>query len=164
MMSGRKENNQFGERLRMAREIRRFNQAGLAAKAGFPASSIAMFEGGMRKPSLENFRRLVVALEISADYLLGRTDEPFPASQTGQLYRAFGKMPAEDRALLAARKGRPVTLARFWACCPALADPALPGRIAASARLHRQPPPLRLFSAHIPRQWQCASQPFQAVA
>jgi len=60
-----------------------------------------MFEGGLRKPSLENFRRLVVALEISADYLLGRTDEPFPASQTGQLYRAFGKMPAEDRALVA---------------------------------------------------------------
>jgi len=44
----------------------------LAARAKFPASSIALFEGGARKPSLENLRRLVVALDISADYLPGR--------------------------------------------------------------------------------------------
>ena len=99
-MSGGKEDNQFGGRLRLARELRKLNQAGLAAQAGFPASSIALFEGGARKPSLENLRRLVVALDISADFLLGRTDEPFPASQTDQLYRAFGEMPAEDRALV----------------------------------------------------------------
>ena len=41
-----------------------------------PASSIAHFETGTRKPSFDSLRRLANALEMTTDYLLGRVDEP----------------------------------------------------------------------------------------
>jgi transcriptional regulator with XRE-family HTH domain len=89
----------FPKRLRAARELRGLSQTELAAAAKMPASSIAHFEGGSRKPSFDNLRRLAGVLNVSTDYLLGRTDDPAVAETSDTLYRDFSRLSAEDREL-----------------------------------------------------------------
>jgi transcriptional regulator with XRE-family HTH domain len=89
----------FPARLRAARELRSLSQTELAAAARMPASSIAHFEGGSRKPSFDNLKRLAGVLTVSTDYLLGRTDDPALAETSDTLYRDFSRLSAEDREL-----------------------------------------------------------------
>ena len=67
--------NGFGDRLRQAREARGINQTELAAKTGLQPSAIGHFEKDRRKPSFANIRALARALNVTSDYLLGRTDD-----------------------------------------------------------------------------------------
>ncbi len=89
----------FRERLKKARELRGWNQAELGEKAGMPASSIAHFETGTRKPSFESLRRLANALEITTDYLLGRVESPDLAQAGDPLFRDIGKLSGDDREI-----------------------------------------------------------------
>ena len=67
--------NIFSDRLRAAREMRKLSQGDLATKAGFQPSAISHFETGGRSPSFDNLKRLADALNVTTDYLLGRTEE-----------------------------------------------------------------------------------------
>jgi transcriptional regulator with XRE-family HTH domain len=89
----------FQERLKKAREIRRLSQSDLAAKAGMPASSIAHFEAGSRKPSFDSLRRIANALEMTTDYLLGRAEDPDLAQAGDPLFRDIGKLSDGDREI-----------------------------------------------------------------
>jgi transcriptional regulator with XRE-family HTH domain len=51
------------------------NQTELAAKAKLQPSAIGHFEKERRKPSFANIRSLAKALNVTSDYLLGRTVE-----------------------------------------------------------------------------------------
>ena len=42
-----------------------------------PVSSISHFERGRRKPNWDTLKRLADGLEVSIDYLFGRTENPF---------------------------------------------------------------------------------------
>ena len=76
-MVAEKPSDAFKDRLRIAREtLRGMSQVELAKATGLPPSSIAHFEGGGRKPSFDNLRKLANALNVTTDYLLGRVDEP----------------------------------------------------------------------------------------
>lgn len=66
----------FPKRLLAARELRKLSQTELAEHAGFQPSAISHFETGRRSPSFDNLKRLADALNVSTDYLLGRSDEP----------------------------------------------------------------------------------------
>lgn len=88
-------------RLRAAREMRSLSQAELATKTGLPPSSIAHFEGGKRKPSFDNLRKLSEALEVTTDYLLGRTDDLDVDVRADPLFRNAAKLTATDRELVA---------------------------------------------------------------
>lgn len=92
----------FGERLRSAREARGLNQRELSDRLGVPASSIAHFEGGRRKPSFDNLSRLARALDVTTDYLLGHSDEPHMPSTTDPLVRGLAKLDGRDREVVAA--------------------------------------------------------------
>lgn len=71
----------FGRRLRQARDLRELTQAQLAAKSRVSAVMISHFETGVRpSASADNLVKLSNALEVSIDYLLGRTDDPVPCS------------------------------------------------------------------------------------
>lgn len=61
----------FATRLRNVREMSSLSQSELAKKAGVNATQIAHFEGGSREPNLENLIKIIKALGISADVLLG---------------------------------------------------------------------------------------------
>jgi transcriptional regulator with XRE-family HTH domain len=90
----------FQERLKTARELRKWSQSKLAEEAGgLPPSSIAHFETGTRKPSFDTLRRLANALEVSTDYLLGRVDDPGLAEAGDPLYRDVGKLTGRDREI-----------------------------------------------------------------
>lgn len=64
-----------------------------------PASSIAHFETGTRKPSFDSLRRLANALEITTDYLLGRSEEPELAKDGDPLFRDMSKLTGNDREI-----------------------------------------------------------------
>ncbi|PZQ87064.1 MAG: XRE family transcriptional regulator [Leifsonia xyli] len=89
----------FPGRLRAARELRGWSQSDLAARCGMPTSSVGHFEGGTRKPSFDNLRKLANALEVTTDYLLGRVDDPGRAEAGDPLFRDIGKLSGGDRDL-----------------------------------------------------------------
>jgi transcriptional regulator with XRE-family HTH domain len=89
----------FPERLRASRKLREVEQAELARLSGLPPTSISHFESGTRKPSFDNLRRLSQALNVSADYLLGRTDEHDIHVATDPLYRDMQRLTEHDREL-----------------------------------------------------------------
>ncbi|MEE9926119.1 MAG: helix-turn-helix transcriptional regulator [Brucella anthropi] len=89
----------FRERLKKARELRGYSQEDLGARTNMPASSIAHFETGTRKPSFESLRRIAIGLEITTDYLLGRVDSPDLAQAGDPLFRDIGKLTGNDREI-----------------------------------------------------------------
>lgn len=89
----------FQERLKAARDLRGLSQSDLAGLAKMPPSSIAHFETGSRKPSFDTLRKVANALEVTTDYLLGRTDDPALAQSGDPLYRDVGKLTTRDREL-----------------------------------------------------------------
>lgn len=91
----------FAERLRDARErLRGLTQAQLAEKTGLPPTSISHFENpeGTRKPSFDNLRRLANALDVTTDYLLGRSNDHvgMPVAEDA-LYRDVQNLTDADR-------------------------------------------------------------------
>lgn len=89
----------FRKRLREAREMRGYKQEQLADLAKMPATTIAHFEAGTRKPSFDSLRKLAIALEITTDYLLGRVDDPELAEAGDPLYRDVAKLSGNDREI-----------------------------------------------------------------
>lgn len=87
----------FAERLLSAREKRGLSQTELAALAKLQPAAIGHFEKNRRKPSFHNIRSLAKALNISADYLLGRSDS-FEGATTA--FRNEDKLSAADREVI----------------------------------------------------------------
>ena len=67
-----------GDRIKEIREARGWNQNELAHRAAAWPADISAVECGHRDMRTPNFRRLCVALNVSADYLLGLSDNPVP--------------------------------------------------------------------------------------
>jgi len=86
----------FRSRLASARDARRISQGELAKKTGLPASSISHFEGGGRKPSFDNLNRLADALNVTTDYLLGRSQDIGTSSAVQKLHSHLDKLNAYD--------------------------------------------------------------------
>lgn len=89
----------FPARLKAARELREMNQSELAESAGLPATSISHFEAGTRKPSFDNLRLLADALKVTADYLLGRVDQPEAVGGPDTLARHAKNLTGENLEL-----------------------------------------------------------------
>lgn len=64
----------FADRLRTVRKLRNLSQGDLAERTGLQPSAVSHFESDRRTPSFDNLKRLADALNVSADYLLGRID------------------------------------------------------------------------------------------
>ena len=91
----------FAKRLREAREARKLSQTELGKKLGMPPSQICHFEAGKRRPSLDNIKRLLAVLNVSADYLLERSDVMFPAPKSMDNFeKAFSELSWDDQELL----------------------------------------------------------------
>jgi transcriptional regulator with XRE-family HTH domain len=67
-----------GDRLEEALRLRNKKQMDLVNDNVISAPQIWRYLYGHGDPDLVTFRRLVDYLEISADFLLGRTDDPIP--------------------------------------------------------------------------------------
>lgn len=87
----------FKTRLREARQLRGLSQADLAARTGLPPASVSHFESGPRKPSFDNLKVLASALDVTTDYLLGRSSTPETSAETvGRLHRDLHKLTSQD--------------------------------------------------------------------
>lgn len=64
----------LGEKLRKLRESRRWSQEYLAKRAGVTKSAISTYEQGMRTPSSDVLCAFAKTFGVSADYLLGLTE------------------------------------------------------------------------------------------
>ena len=91
----------FAARLRKQRKQRRWSQDELGEKVGVPSTTISHFESKRRLPSSNNLLALAEALDVSMDYLVGRTDNPL-AHHDVDAYLQEGAMSPEDQALLLA--------------------------------------------------------------
>lgn len=65
----------FGERVRAAREEVRLSQLSLSKILGCHYTFVAHIEAGRRLPSLETLANISAALQVSADWLLGLSEE-----------------------------------------------------------------------------------------
>lgn len=82
----------FGARLKEAMSERGLTGRELAAKAGTTEATVSRYAGGERHPDgFAVLAGLARALNVSSDYLLGLTNNPF----------AKGSLPAEVKNLLA---------------------------------------------------------------
>lgn len=86
----------FPDRLRMAREHRDLSQGKLAERAGLQPSAVSHFETGGRKPSFDNLKRLADALNVTTDFLLGRTADMGGVAKTAdRLHRHYAGLSSE---------------------------------------------------------------------
>lgn len=65
----------FTKRLKEARERKGLKQREVAEHLQIGARSYQNYEGGQRRPDYETLIALADLLDVSLDYLLGRTDE-----------------------------------------------------------------------------------------
>lgn len=90
----------FPQRLRAAREMRELSQADLAARARLQQAAVSLYESGARRPSLRNLGRLSEALEVTTDYLVGRSESPEPLPSPDEpLFKDFERLTTADRQL-----------------------------------------------------------------
>ncbi len=66
----------FAERLKITRLERKYSQKTLADTLGMAEIAYRRYEYGMREPAFKHLIRLADALDVSLDYLVGRTDNP----------------------------------------------------------------------------------------
>jgi len=87
----------FGRRLRQSRDLRQLSQAELSERSKVPVAMISHFETGVRgSASADNLVKLSNALDVSIDFLLGRTDDPAPlgGAVESALLRSLGDAPS----------------------------------------------------------------------
>lgn len=86
----------YGERLRKVREESGHSQESLAEMVGIGNRQIWRYENGKTEPDGEVLAKIAQALNVSADYLLGLSDDPTPANLLS------GQLNAKERAVIAA--------------------------------------------------------------
>ena len=64
-----------GARFKIARKERGYTQVSLAEELGVSKGYVAMWETGKRYPEFDTLEELLFLLDVSYDYLTGKTDE-----------------------------------------------------------------------------------------
>lgn len=67
---------ELGKRIRKARKAKKITQEQLGKAANVSDATINRYENGIRQPDPEMLSLLADILDVSVDYLLGRTDHP----------------------------------------------------------------------------------------
>lgn len=67
-----------GDRIRLAREWLKYTQEDLAERLDVGVLQINRYENNKTTPNGDMVRKLAEALHVSADYLLGLTNDPTP--------------------------------------------------------------------------------------
>jgi transcriptional regulator with XRE-family HTH domain len=65
----------LGQRIQKARDTRGYTQKYMALEINVSASTWSQYESDKREPSLTHFKQIARKLEVSADWLLGFTDD-----------------------------------------------------------------------------------------
>ena len=85
------------DRLRATRLSNDLTQEELAVKIGTDVKQVSRWESGKFAPNIETLVVIAQALNVSADYLLGLTDNPSP-------HMKIDNLSDDERAVLAAMR------------------------------------------------------------
>ena len=86
----------FAARLRTARETRGLNRQALAEKVSVHPNRISDFESGRRNPSVDTLKALADRLDVTSDFLLGRTGDMAPTRGYEQIRKLLGYLREGD--------------------------------------------------------------------
>lgn len=89
----------MGQRIQMARKQKGMTVEQVAERLGFAPESVSHIEGGSSRPSLQTFLRLAKILDVSLDFLAGRTLLPQEVLVTERAGKD-GLSPAQEKLLL----------------------------------------------------------------
>lgn len=90
---------EFPDRLVRLRKERGLTQQQLADRAEVHVVQIRRYEGGVSQPAVNVFKRLAVALSVSADALLFDEAERSPDEEFRLQFEALSAMPATEKEL-----------------------------------------------------------------
>ena len=90
----------FAARLRIARETRGLSQQELAERVSLHRDMISHLEGGKRNPSVDTLKLLAGGLDVTTDFLLGRTDDMQPARGYERIRQHLGRLRDDDLAVV----------------------------------------------------------------
>ncbi|OAH58653.1 MULTISPECIES: helix-turn-helix transcriptional regulator [Bacillaceae] len=68
--------NTFGERLKHVRKAKKLRQNELGQTLGLTQSTISQYEKNQKTPDINTLKKIADTLNVSAEYLLLRTDDP----------------------------------------------------------------------------------------
>lgn len=92
---------EFPQRLAALRKERGMTQQAMAEKIGIHVSQLKRYESGATQPTLEVFRKITLALSVSADALLFEPDERGPQTQELKLQmEAVSKLDKKEREVI----------------------------------------------------------------
>lgn len=87
----------FPERLAALRKEFGFTQQQMADKIGMHVSQLKRYEAGSSQPTIEVFRRIALALNVSADMLLFEEGERGPDDRLKLQFEAVSKLDERER-------------------------------------------------------------------
>jgi transcriptional regulator with XRE-family HTH domain len=87
----------FGEKISILRKQLKLSQDDLAKKIGTSAPIVGRYERGEIKPSIEVASKIADALNVSMDYLLGKTDKMILDKKTMQRLQDIEQLSKEDK-------------------------------------------------------------------
>lgn len=85
-----------GERLKTARKNKGYTQVTLAEALNVSKGSVAMWETGKRNPEFETLDALLSLLDVSYDYLTGKSDEEGYNNPTNDELRQMAAWSIEE--------------------------------------------------------------------
>lgn len=86
-----------GLRLKKVRKERGYTQVSLAEALGVSKGSVAMWETGKRNPEFETLEELLSILDVSYDYLTGKSDSEGYHNPTEEDVNQLGRWEMEYR-------------------------------------------------------------------
>ncbi|WP_132927905.1 RstR family transcriptional repressor [Sodalis ligni] len=87
----------FSDRLTACRKELRFTQQQMADKIGMHVSQYKRYESGSSQPTIDVFRRIALALNVSADMLLFEPDERGPDDRLKLQFEAVTHLDEKER-------------------------------------------------------------------
>ena len=86
----------FGDNMMLIRKKRGFSQVALGKSIGTSGDVIGRYERGDIKPSIDVVAKIADALEVSIDYLIGKTDLQLDKEAVDRLVD-ISKLPNENK-------------------------------------------------------------------
>ena len=66
----------FHERIKYLRLSKKLKQADIVNNTNIPSTTYSYYENGKKQPSIVNITKLADFFNVTADYLIGRTNSP----------------------------------------------------------------------------------------
>lgn len=91
----------LGERIKESRKLKNITQKDLASALSVTKSAVSLWEKGTREPDISTLRKIAEILEVSVDYLIGKTDEEEKKSELAieEIKKAASGDDARSRVL-----------------------------------------------------------------